>query len=99
MSIRSKITLLLIGTIIIIALGASLAVRITSLDAAESQFSMNAAEQLERVDELIQSVLQTGGQVAVALSKMPERQQALGQLTNYTATTEPTTLNSATFSP
>ena len=99
MTIRSKIIVLLLCSILIIALGVLLAVRMTSSRFADEQFMLNAGAQLDRVEELVDSFLQVGGQVAVALSKTPEIMEANGHLSNYTETQEATTPDPAAFSP
>ena len=99
MTIRLKILVLMLCSLLVIAVGISLAAGMTSLRLADDQFSTNAEAQLDRVEELINSFLRTGEQVALALSKSPEANLPPGSLTDYTRTTDSTKLDPDKFSP
>lgn len=99
MTIRLKITLLLILSILVIAVGVFVSVRITSTKLAEEQFLMEGNAQLDRVNDLVRLFLQTGGQVAISLSQMPERNKLSGNLSNYTQTTQITNPDVSTLNP
>lgn len=98
MTIRSRIIVLLLCSLLVIALGISLVAGRTALRFSDEQFSINAAAQLDRADELITSFLATGKQVSTALSTMPEADLPLGALTDYTGTSDATKLDPVNFS-
>ena len=99
MTIRLKVIILLLCSILLVASGISVAAWTTSVRFSDEQFASNAASQLDRVEELVSSFLRSGEQVAKALAGMPEGKQAKGTLTNYTATTENTQMDRTGFSP
>ena len=97
MTIRMKIIILLLCSILVIAVGISVVAGMTSLRFTDEQFSLNAEAQLDRVDDLINSFLKTGEQVSVALSTAPEMKIPPGSLTDYTRTAEATALDQSKF--
>ncbi len=99
MTIRLKILVLMLCSLLVITVGISLTAGMTSLRLADEQFASNASAQIDRVEELINSFLRTGEQVASALSKTPEANLPPGSLTDYTKTTDSTKMDSTKFSP
>ena len=98
MTIRLKIIALLLGSLLVLAVGISLTAGITALRFTDEQFSLSANAQLDRVDDLINSFLKTGEQVSLALSEAPEAKLPPGSLTDYTKTKDATKLDPAALS-
>ena len=99
MTIRMKIIVLLLCSILAIAAGLSFVTSMTASRFSKEQFTLNAESQLNRIEELIDSFLRTGEQVSIALSTAPEMNLPLGALTDYSKTREATKLDIAAFNP
>ncbi len=99
MTIRLRIFVLLLVSLSVAASAISAAVWTTSLRYADEQFSGNAKAQLSRVEELVDSFVRGGEQMAKALAALPEARLAQGKLTNYTGTTDTVQMDGAKFSP
>jgi methyl-accepting chemotaxis protein len=97
MTIRKKITILLVCSIVVLVAGISGITGLTALRYGDEQFLLNAKSQLERVEEFVASFLRIGAQVSTVMSRMPECDLPLGALTDYTQTKERTALRPENF--
>jgi methyl-accepting chemotaxis protein len=83
MSIRFRIIALLIVSLLVAAVGVSTTVYMNMRNMAAREFVLNAASQLDRVRDYIDAFLQVGIQATEGLTRMAEKEEALGALDKY----------------
>jgi methyl-accepting chemotaxis protein len=83
MSIRFRIIALLAVSLLVAAGGVSATVYMNMRGMAAREFALNAASQLDRVRDYIDAFLRVGIQATEGLTRMKEKEQALGALDKY----------------
>ena len=99
MSIRARITALVVVCIVLLVGVISYRVQVLAQEAALAAFVSSAQEQTARIHDIIVAYLSSGESIVKTLAKRPELLAAKGRLSSFKDTRQATTLNPDTFSP
>jgi methyl-accepting chemotaxis protein len=99
MTIRKKIVVLLLCSVIVLVAGISLPVFFSMRTTASDFFRLLAVDRLERVEDRIKNFMEPGMMSVAYLANLDVVRNSRGKLTDYLKTTETTTLRYANHPP